>query len=149
MHLDQVVQRFHSLAHKGLVYRLALGAASGVLHEAETRLGVKFPEQVTAFWSAFDRLEVEDPPFKILSVREMKREGELLVFGICDRSVRIAFDVSATNEAGEWFIVNAETGYRITFTMASLWSAHMWSWIVRHRPFWYDVHQAANEQQLI
>jgi len=149
MHLDQVVSRFQSLAHKGLVYRLAPGAALSVLQEAETRFGVKFPGQVTAFWSAFDGLEVNDPPFKLLSVHEMKHEGELLVFGICDRSVRIAFDLTATNEAGQWFIVNAETGYLITFTMASLWSAHMWSWIVKHRPFWYDVHKAANQQQLM
>lgn len=149
MHLDQIVRRLASLAHQGLVYRLAPGAASGVLQEAEGRLSVKFPEQVAAFWSAFDGLEVDDPPFKILSVRGMKREGDLVIFGVCDRTVRVAFDVSGTNNAGQWSILNAETGYCITFTMASFWSVHMWSWIVKHRPFWYDEHGSGNRQQVM
>lgn len=149
MHLNQIARRFESLTYKGLAYRLAPGAALGVLQEAETRLSVKFPEQVIAFWSAFDGLEVDNPSFKILSLRELKREGELLVFAICDKTVRIAFDVSATNNAGQWSILNAETGYCITFTMASLWSVHMWSWIVKHRPFWYDVHKPGDLGQVM
>jgi len=139
MHLDQIVRRFDSLAHQGLVYRLSARAALGVMQESEARLGVKFPEQVRAFWRAFDGLDVDNPPFKILSTCEMKREGEFVVFCVCDRIVSIAFDVSATNEAGQWSILNAKTGYVITYTMASFGSVHMWSWIIKHRPIWYDV----------
>ena len=149
MHLDQIARRFGSLAHQGLIYRLAPGAALGILQEAEVRLNVKFPDQVIAFWSAFDGIEVDDPPLKILSVREMKRVGDLIVFGVCDTTVRIAFDVSATNKAGQWSILNAETGYSITLTMASFWSVHIWSWIVKHRPFWSDVHKPGNKQQVM
>jgi hypothetical protein len=149
MHLDQIARRFDSLAHQGLIYRLAPGAALSALQEAEVRLNVKFPGQVTAFWSAFDGIEVDDPPFKLLPVREMKRGGDLIVFGVCDRTVRIAFDVSGPNHAGQWSILNAETGYCITFTMASLWSVHMWSWIVKHRPFWYDAHKPGDLPQVM
>lgn len=149
MHLNQIARRFESLAQQGLIYRLAPGAGLDMLKHTEVCFNVKFPEQVTDFWSAFDGLEVDEPPFKILSVREMQREGDLLVFAICDRGVRIAFDISVTNEAGQWSILNAATGYFITFTMASFWSAHMWSWIVKHRPFWYDAHKPENQQQYL
>jgi len=149
MPLDQIVHRFDTLAQQGLVYRLAPAAKLGVMQESEARLGVKFPEQVAAFWRAFDGLEVDNPPFKILSLCEMKREGELLVFCVCDRMVRIAFDVSAENKAGQWSILNAKTGYCITYTMASFWSIHMWSWIVKHRPIWYDVHNSGGQLQVM
>jgi hypothetical protein len=147
MHLAQIVQRFDSLRNEGIVYRLAPGATRDMARQTEARLGIKFPEQVVSFWMAFDGLEVDLPPFKILPFSEMKREGELVVFCLCDRTIRVAFDVRAENEAGQWSILNAETGYRITLTMASFWSTHMWSWIVKHRPIWYDVHSSSGNEQ--
>src|SRR5260370_16525475 len=99
MHLDQIVRRFDSLAHQGLVYRLSARAALGVMQESEARLGVKFPEQVRAFWRAFDGLDVDNPPFKILSTSEMKREGDFVVFCFFDRIVTITFHVTASNDA--------------------------------------------------
>ncbi|HZR30122.1 MAG TPA: SMI1/KNR4 family protein [Terriglobales bacterium] len=149
MHLDQVVRRLDLLGGQGLVYRLAPGATLGMMQKSEARLGVKFPEQVAAFWAAFDGLKVDTPPFKILSLEETKREGELIVFCICDQSVHIAFDVSKMNQAGQWSIINAKTGYCITYTMASFWSIHMWSWIVKHRPIWYDVHKSGDQLQVM
>jgi cell wall assembly regulator SMI1 len=120
--------------------RLAPGATIERVREAESCLGLKFPEQVASLWRAFDGLEVDDPPFKILSLSEMKREDGLLVFCSCDRTVRLAFDVSAKNQAGQWSIVNAGTNYCITLTIASFWSTHMWFWIIKRSPIWYDVH---------
>jgi cell wall assembly regulator SMI1 len=149
MHLAQVVQRFDSLSHQGIVCRLAHGATEEVIRDTEARLGLRFPEQVASFWVAFDGLEVDVPPFKILPLSEMKREGELVVFCICNRTIRIAFDVREANEAGQWSILNADTGYCITLTMASFWSTHMWSWIVKHRPIWYDVHNSSGNQHYI
>jgi cell wall assembly regulator SMI1 len=144
MHLAQIVQRFNSLSNQGVVCRLAPGATRDLFRETETRLGVKFPEQVESFWMAFDGLEVDIPPLKILPLSEMKREGELVVFCICDRTIRIAFHVGAANEAGQWSILNAETGYCITLTIASFWSIHMWSWIVKQRPMWNDAHNSSS-----
>jgi hypothetical protein len=149
MQLPQILQRFDSLSKQGVVCRLAPGATREVIRESEARLSVNFPEQVALFWMAFDGLEVDLPPFKILPLSEMKREGDLVVFCICDRTIRIAFDVRAANEAGQWSILNAETGYCITLTMASFWSTHLWSWIVKHRPIWYDVHSSPGEQEYV
>ncbi len=139
MHLPQIRKRLDSLANQGISYRLAPGATSEAIKEAEFRLGIRFPGQVTAFWMAFDGLEVDAPPFKILSLSQLQREGDLIVFCICDREIRIAFNVQASNQAGQWSIVTAETGYCITLTMASFWSVHMWSWIVKHRPIWHGA----------
>jgi len=140
VYIDQVLNRFTTLATKGLAFRLNGGADARTVHEAEERFGVEFPEQVAQFWTAIDGLQVEDPPFELASLSEMLLDNGLLVFGRCDRHVRLAFDARSRNEADRWSIVNADTGYRITFTVASFWSSHMWTWLVKRRPIWYDVH---------
>jgi hypothetical protein len=139
MHLYRIRRRFDSLASRGLVYRLAPEATLEEIQTAEARIGLEFPEQVVSFWKAFNGLEVKDPPFKILSLSEMNREAGLLTFSLGDRTVRIAFDVRGHNEAEQWSIVNADTNYLVTLTMASFWSIHMWNWIIKRRPIWYDV----------
>lgn len=140
MRLDQMQPRLAELAEQGIQCRMAPGTSGETLDSAETRLGCRFPEQVRQFYRACDGLEVSDPPFKVYALSEMVREGPLLEFCRCDGVHRLALDTSMINEAGQWSIVNADTGYRITFTMASFWSIRMWSWIVKRRPIWYDLH---------
>jgi hypothetical protein len=140
MHLDQIRRRFDSLARKELVYRLAPGATLEEIRTTEVRLGLEFPEEVANFWKAFNGLEVSDPPFKIMSLSEMNREADLLTFSLFDRTVRMAFDIRGRNVADQWSIVNADTNYVATLTIASFLSVHMWSWIVKRRPIWHDVH---------
>lgn len=146
MRVDQIRRRFDSLGRKGLVYRLAPGATLEEIRTSEVRLGVEFPEQVASFWKAFNGLEVSDPAFEVFSLSETKRDGGLLIFCSCNRKVRIAFDVVAPNQAGQWSVVNADTRYRITQTMASFWSVHMWSWIIKHRPIWYDANHSGDNE---
>jgi hypothetical protein len=140
VYLDQIPRRLETLSRDGLGYNIAPGASPEALQATEIRLGVRFPDQVCLFYSAFDGFEVNEPAFRVLPLAEMERDGELLEFCRCDRIHRLAFDTSEINEAGQWFIVDAETGYRVTFTMASFWSVRMWSWIVLRRPIWYDFH---------
>ncbi len=140
MHLDQIQRRFEKLRQQGLEYRIAPAASTEAIDAAEQRLGVKFPEQVRRFYSAFDGIEVLEPPFKLYALDELERDDSQLVFCLCDHVHRLAFKTGQVNDAGQWFIVNAETGYRITYTMASFWSIHMWSWIELGRPIWYDFH---------
>ena len=140
MHLNQIVQRLESHVSEGLVYRLASGATLEKIRETESRIGLNLPEQVVSFWRSFDGLEVNDPQFRILSLSEMMLEKRFLIFCNCNLTVRLAFDISAKNQAGQWSIVNADTNYLVTLTMASFWSIHMWSWIIKRRPIWYDAH---------
>ena len=143
MRLDQVQRRFETLGRRGLAYRIAPGASAEAIGAAERRLGVTFPEQVRRFYAAFDGIEILDPPFKLYALDEFEPEGSLLAFCRCDQVHRLAFDTGRVNEAGQWFIVNAGTGYRVTHTMASFWSIRMWSWIELGRPIWYDSHGEA------
>jgi cell wall assembly regulator SMI1 len=136
MQIEQMAKRLELQASQGLVFRVQQGATAEIIHQTELRLGLTLPEQVKSFWSAFNGLEINDPPFKILSLTELQREGRLLPFCICNRAVSIAFDVSVHNRTGQWSIVNAETNYQITFTMASFWSTHLWAWIIKRRPIW-------------
>ena len=128
------------LGRDGLEYRILPGASRAGMDAAERRLGVSFPTQVRLFYGAVDGIEVVDPPFKLYALSEMKRDGPLLEFCLCHRVHRLAFDTVEINNAGQWFIVNAETGYRITSTMASFWSIRMWTWIEKRRPIWYDFY---------
>jgi hypothetical protein len=140
VHLEQIQRRFEALGRDGLKYRLAPGASSGAIDAAEQRLAVTFPEQVRRFYESYDGIEVLDPPFKLYALDELERAGPLLEFCLCDCVHRLAFDTSEINNAGQWFIVNAETNYRITYTMSSFWSIRMWTWIALGRPIWYDFH---------
>jgi len=140
VHLDQVVNRFKTLT--GTVYRLNTGASETELRQTEHRLLLELPAPVRAFWTSINGLIVEDPPFEMLPLSQFSVDGGLLVFARCSHNVRIAFDTRTKNEAGQWSIVNADTLYQITYTMASFWSAHMWTWLVKRRPIWFDVHGA-------
>ena len=146
MHLDQISRRLEKLRRQGVEYRLGPGAPAAAIDAAEARLGVTFPQQVRRFYSANDGLEVADPAFKIFALSELARDGALIEFSRCDHIHRLAFDTSQLNERDQWFIVNADTGYRITFTMASFWSVRMWSWIELGRPIWFDVHREETQE---
>jgi len=104
------------------------------------RLDVGFPEQVHWFYGTCDGIEVSEPALRLYSLAELNRDGKLVEFCVCDFIHRLAFDTGQVNEAGQWSIVNAETGYRITYTMASFWTIHLWAWIEKGRPIWYDFH---------
>lgn len=146
MHLDHIPSQLEKLGREGLEYRIAPGASCEAIEVAERRLGVTFPEQVRRFYGALDGLEVLDPPFKLYSLTELERDGPLLEFCLCDHVHRLALDTGSINVAGQWFIVNAQTGYHITYTMASFWSIRMWSWIKWRRPIWYDFHGEATAE---
>ena len=121
-------------------YRLGPGADQAKILGAQARLGLEFPEPVIELWSALNGLEVQDPPFQILPLDAMTLDRGYLVFCMCNRSVRLGFDTRTINEAGQWNIVNVDSGYRLTLTIGSFWSMHMWTWVVKWRPIWFAPH---------
>jgi len=140
MHHSQLRRRFEDLGLEGLDFRLKEPATREAISAAETRLGVVFSEQMQMLYSVFDGLEVCDPPFSICSIQNLSIENSSLTFCICDHIHRLAFDTSRVNDAGQWFIVNPDTGFRVTYTLASFWSVHMWKWIERRTPIWRGIH---------
>ena len=144
MHLDQIPRRFAKLAAQGVTIRIGPGAPATAIDAIEARLEVRFPEQVRRLYSAFNGLQVADPPFEVFALSEMFRDDRaLLEFCRCDHIHRLAFETSHLNERDQWDIVNADTGYRVTLTTASFWSIRMLTWIELRRPIWFDLHNEA------
>lgn len=122
------------------MYRLNAGATEAEVHECEERLSVLVTTAIVPFWTVINGLLVDNPRLEVLPLSKFSLEGKSLVFAICSNDMSIAFDTAGVNVANQWSIINARTGYRVTYTVASFWSAHMWTWIVKRRPIWFDVH---------
>ena len=53
-------------------------------------------------------------------------------------SVTIVFDKTSINDAGEWNIINRETGFVITKTLSSFLNNKIWAWLDRSRCIWNE-----------
>lgn len=128
----------HNLKKFGLEYSVANGVSSAELKFHEARLGVIFPDQVKLFYNANNGIEVVAPPVEILDVQHLYRDGSFIVFCKINEIHRLCFDVSCLNEADQWNILNYETGYLVTKTMASFWSNKMIAWLRKRREIWAE-----------
>lgn len=70
--------------------------------------------------------------FRILDIDD--RYLQLATIG----KISIVFDKSITNEAGEWNIINRETGFVITKTLSSFLHNKVWAWLDRSRCVWEE-----------
>jgi len=139
LRIDQISARLHSLGDAGVV---GAPATPDLLAEVESRVGLALPQPVRAFWQAFDGIEVVDPPFQIHQLANLTYSGSLLTFCRCNHEHSLAFR-TVVNEAGEWSIVNAETAFTVTMTMASFAVTRMWSWLLQRRPIWQEEDRAS------
>ena len=138
MHLEQIRLNFEKRhGSTGLQATLQPGATEAALQATEDRLGCRLPDQVRTFYLQHNGLSVDNPRFEILSMSDLILDNRLLIhFATADGTARICFDCSRYNEAGQWDIVESETGTRITYTMGSFWTIKMWKWIDRRVRFW-------------
>lgn len=138
--LNHIQLRFDELRDaNGLQVTLGNGATADDLNTAETRIRRKFPDPVRAFYAQHNGLSVDDPPFEIRPLDNLYVDNQSRIhFATADKANRIGFECSCLNEAGQWDIINLETGDRITFTMASFWTNKIWKWIDRRLAFWDD-----------
>lgn len=138
MHLEHIPKNLEKRREcDGLQATLNPAATEAAISDAEGRNGLAFPDQVRAFYGAYNGLRVVDPPFEVLPVESLSRSDDALIhFATADDRNRICFDCSGLNDAGQWDIVCGATGRRITVTMASFWSNKMWKWIDRRLAFW-------------
>ena len=51
-------------------------------------------------------------------------------------SERLGFDLRRRNDAEQWDILNVDTGFRVTLTMASFWSNKVLAWVDKRRAVW-------------
>ena len=140
MHLDDFGREFEKRAEKrGLAYELRPPATHAQLATAQRRLAVTFHEQIIRFYSFCDGFEVVEPHFSVNSLHDLDYiDRHLIHLATVDNCHRFAFDTSEMNEAGQWFIVNATTGYRVTFTMANIWTNKVWACVDWQRHIWRE-----------
>lgn len=133
MNLEHIERNFNNLE---LEYGITNGVSSEELKLHEFRLGVIFPEQVKFFYQAINGITVVNPPFEVLDVQNLYRDGSYIVFCKINEMHRLCFDVSCLNEAEQWDIINYETGYRVTKTIASFWANKMMAWLRKKSEIW-------------
>lgn len=133
MNLEDIELNFQKL---GLGYRIFKGVDNAELRFHESRLGIVFPDQVKLFYQANNGISVTNPPFEIFDIGSMLRDKSLIAFCKLNGVQTLSFDVSSLNDAGQWSIVNAETGYEVTKTMASFWANKMMAWLRKEREVW-------------
>lgn len=136
MHLNHLEKNFQKREKRGLIYKLNTPASGIVIEDAEDRMGVKFPDQVKMFYENCNGLNVENPALSIFAAESLETENGLIHFSIIDKKHKISFDTRTINDAGQWNIINENTGYLITLTLASFWSNKIWAWIDKQRTVW-------------
>jgi hypothetical protein len=128
----------HNLKKRGnLQVEIGLPATSDQITEVEKKIGVKFPEQVKWFFQACNGLRVIEPAISVKPLSDLKiGQNSTIEFAVFDNQHILSFDAARINEAGQWSIVNSETGFVVTKTMASFWSNKIFAWLDNRRTIW-------------
>ncbi len=98
------------------------------------------PESITNFYLTINSIKISSPRyFEILPVQELKIINQkYLLFSYIDETNKIAFDTSYKNSANEWDIVNIESDFVITKTLAGYITNKSLAWIDRGRKIWKE-----------
>jgi len=148
MLLEHFLRRFEAVFRHGSQYQISSGATLEQIAESEARLRIVFPEPVRRFYLACNGVQVNDPSLRILPIEVLQWSESLIVFCICDGVHRIAFRTCELNRLGQWSIVDADSNYEITDSMASFWSTHLWQWLRFRRKIWRDYWNDRLDEQL-
>jgi hypothetical protein len=104
----------------------------------EPFLGIILPDAIMSFYRQIEFLEIINPrKFNVLSIKEMVMENNYLMFSNINNT-KICFDTRTVNSAGEWDIINFDSKFIITKTLASYLTSKMWAWIDRGREIWNE-----------
>lgn len=126
-------------ATAGFTYILFEPAGTDDLSEVEKRFKVSIPDAVKIFYTHYNGLEVHDPNLSVFPIQEWAPQANNLIhFATVNDEHHLCFDTSNVNQANQWTILNCETGYLLTYTMASFWTNKIWNWIVKQRTIWKE-----------
>jgi hypothetical protein len=140
MHIDHFIYNLEKRAKKnGLKFQVGKPANESAIVAFEERSGIKLPQQVKWFYLVCNGLKVEAPPLEIKLIDDLKAdETGKIVFAIFDKKHRICFDASKNNTASQWDILNYDTGFVVTLTMASFWTNKVFAWLDKRRTIWKE-----------
>lgn len=131
-HLEQFSKEYR------FTYTVGGGAAADDISVIELCLGVALPDQARNFYSNFNGLKVDYPGLEIFPLQKLRFvEPNRLYFAVLDNQVRLFFDTSDINSAGQWNIVTSN-GFVVTMTMASFWSNKIWMWLKHRKAIWKE-----------
>ena len=140
MYTNDLIRNFEKRAKKSdLKYLVGEPASTREIEKAQERLGVRFPSQLKQFYQTINGLHVNNPLLDILCLNDLEidKSGRIH-FATFDKNHRIGFNTAELNAAEQWDIINMETEFKLTLTVASFWSNKIWGWIDRRRPVWQD-----------
>ena len=92
-----------------------------------------YEDDEVAIIQSLDGLSIYNDARKIIF--EIKQNDNLISLAKIEKH-NISIDISEKNLAGEYNIVNGDTGYIITKTLASFLNNKIWAWLDRGRNIW-------------
>lgn len=107
-----------------------------------SRLVPDWPTPILEFYQFCDGFHIRNPHLEVHPIAWLRIDRTTIPFGTFDNQHRVAFDLSSINVAGQWDIVNPETGFLITRTMVSFISNKIWAWVDRGRQVWREEDHA-------
>jgi len=126
-------------------YALGEPCQDKCLTDCENALRLKLPRQIKLFYKSMNGLIVEKPALAIRALDELEIDNKgLMHFAVFDNKHIIAFDTNSINNAEQWNIVNRDTGYLVTLTMASFWANKIWAWLISQRTIWKEEFYPGN-----
>jgi hypothetical protein len=140
MNINHFILNIEKRSNKnGLRIQVGKPAIESAIKAFEERNGIKIPQQVKWFYQKCNGLNVEDPALNIKPIENLnKDEADKIIFAIFREKHRICFDISKNNAASQWNILNYDTGFLITLTMASFWTNKIFAWLDNQRTIWKE-----------
>jgi cell wall assembly regulator SMI1 len=124
-------------ASHGWEVRIGAPASDEDLQQAESRLGVQFPEQMKVFYRHYDGLSVAAPAIVVHRLADLSwTSPSALRFATLDNQHDLHLDTSHLNVADQWDVVSSDNGEIVTRTWASFWSNKLWAWVDKGRAIW-------------
>jgi hypothetical protein len=118
-------------------YHIECGISDAKIDEVQEAIGKKLPEQVKMFYKSCNGLSVNQK-LEIYEINKLNISDGILEFALFNGKYPVGFDISHINDAGQWSIINVETKFVITQTMASFLTNKIWAWLLRGRKIWAE-----------
>lgn len=140
MHIDHFILNLEKRSDKnGLDYQVGEPAMESAMRTFEERHEIKVPLQVRLFYQKCNGLVVEVPPLEITPIENLDAdETGKIIFATFNQKHLICFDTSQLNAASQWDILNYDTNFHISLTMASFWSNKIFAWLDKRRTIWQE-----------
>ena len=140
MYIEHFIQNIKKSAEQNSsIFQISDPVQEESIIELENRLVKQIPDQIKSFYRICNGLIVQKPVLEIKPIEKLQIDDKgMLVFAVFNEAHFICFDTNSINAAAQWDILNYETGYLVTMTMASFWSNKVFAWLNKQRTIWKE-----------